>query len=174
MSTSARTAEEIATTTLGPRSLPDLGPQRVGEQLPSAETTLDNGLRVVAVQSGAVPMVELRLTVPFAGADPTHPARAEVLAAALLAGTPGRDRLQVDTELATVGAELSAQVDPEHLSVDGSVLVEGLPVLFDVLADVLTAATYPDREVEGERDRLVERIEVARSQPGVLAREAML
>lgn len=174
MSTSARTAEEIATTTQGPRPLPELGPQRVGEQLPSAEATLDNGLRVVAVQSGAVPMVELRLTVPFAGADPTHPARAEVLAAALLAGTPGRDRLQVDTELAAVGAELSAQVDPEHLSVDGSVLVEGLPVLFDVLADVLTAATYPDREVDGERDRLIERIEVARSQPGVLAREAML
>jgi zinc protease len=174
MTTSARTAEEIATTAQGPRTLPELGVQRVGAELAQAEAVLDNGLRVVAVQSSAVPMVELRLAVPFAGTEAGHAAIAEVLAAALLAGTQRRDRLQVDTELAAVGAELSAGVDPEHLALDGSVLVEGLPVLLDVLGDVLTAASYPDREVDGERDRLVERLEVARSQPGVLAREAML
>lgn len=174
MSTSTRTAEEIAATTQGPRSLPELGAQRVGAELNLDETVLANGLRVVAVQNSAVPMVELRLSVPFAGSGGMHAAEAEVLAAALLAGTARRDRLQVDTELAAVGAELSAVVDPERLALDGSVLVEGLPVLLDVLADVLTGASYPDREVDGERDRLVERLEVARSQPGVLAREAML
>ena len=174
MSTTSRTAEEISTTADGPRALPDLAPQRIGVDLASAETVLDNGLRVLAVQNNSVPMAEVRLTVPFAGTDPTHPARAEVLVAALLAGTQRRDRLSVDTDLAAVGAELSASVDPEHLAVDGSVLVEGLPTLLEVLGDVLTGATYPDSEVDGERDRLMERLEVARSQPGVLAREALL
>ena len=174
MSARTRSAEEIAITPLGPRPLPELGEQRVGTELARAETVLGSGLRVLAVQSNAVPMMELRLVVPFAGTERGHPARAEVLAAALLAGTERRDRLEVDTELAAVGAELSATVDPEHLALDGSVLVDGLPVLLDVLADVLTGASYPDREVDGERDRLVERLEVARSQPGVLAREAWL
>ena len=174
MSDTVRTAEEIASTPQGPRPLPSLGDQRVGAELAQTETVLGNGLRVLAVRSSAVPMAELRLAVPFAGTEAEHPAQAEVLAAALLAGTGRRDRLQIDTDLAAVGAELSAAVDPEHLALDGSVLIEGLPVLLDVLGDVLTAASYPDREVDGERDRLVERLEVARSQPGVLAREALL
>ncbi|WP_127783664.1 pitrilysin family protein [Rhodococcus sp. X156] len=174
MTSPARTAEQIATTALGPRALPELGEQRAAAERAQVETVLDNGLRVLAVQNTSVPMVEIRLGVPFAGSEPTHPARAEVLSAALFAGTDRRDRYQVDTELAAVGADLSAGVDPEHLAVDGSVLAEGLPVLLDVLADVLTGATYPDREVDGERSRLVERLEVARSQPGVLAREALL
>jgi zinc protease len=43
-----------------------------------------------------------------------------------------------------------------------------------VLADVLTSATYPADEVATERDRLVDRIQVAQSQPAHLARVALL
>ena len=45
--------------------------------------------------------------------------------------------------------------------------------MLGVLADVLTAATHPDAEVARERDRLVERITVARAQPRTIAREAL-
>jgi zinc protease len=38
---------------------------------------------------------------------------------------------------------------------------------------VLGEATYPAREVAGERDRLIERLSIARSQPAVLVREAL-
>jgi len=174
-----RTAEQIATTPTGPRALPPLGVQRVGAELASAEAVLDNGLRVLVVQRAGVPMVEARLVIPFAepaGVATTagHRAVAEVLAATLMAGTSTRDRLNIDTELAAVGAELGVSVDPERLVVGGSVLAEGLGVLLDVMADVFTGASYPEHEVDGERDRLVERLEVARSQPGVLAREAVL
>ena len=46
------------------------------------------------------------------------------------------------------------------------------PVL-GLLAELLTDATYPDDRVEGERDRVAERIAIARSQPGVIARTAL-
>ena len=42
-----------------------------------------------------------------------------------------------------------------------------------LLAELLTDATYPDDRVEGERDRVAERIAIARSQPGVIARTAL-
>jgi predicted Zn-dependent peptidase len=42
-----------------------------------------------------------------------------------------------------------------------------------VLAELLTGATYPDDRVEGERDRVAERIGIALSQPGVIARCAL-
>ncbi|CAM00422.1 putative Zn-dependent peptidase [Saccharopolyspora erythraea NRRL 2338] len=168
-----RSAEEIGRTELGPRPLPPLGEPRAGQPSVAVDTVLDNGLRVIAARHGVVPMVELRLRIPFAGDDPMHPARAEVLAETLLTGTARRDRVQVDKDLATVGGELHAGVDPERLSLSGDSLASGLGTLLDVLADALTGAAYTDREVEGERDRLVERIAVARSQPRVIAREEL-
>ena len=168
-----RTAEEIGRTERGPRPLPALGLQRPPTQLDSADTVLPNGLRVIAVQQATAPMVELRLRIPFAGTDETHPARAEVLAATILTGTKNRDRVRVDTDLALVGGELDASVDPEHLSLAGNALASGLGTLLDVLGDALTGAVHSDDEVGRERDRLVERITVALSQPSLIARRAL-
>ncbi len=168
-----RTAEEIGRTEAGPREMPPLGPTR-DVPLPDVEDrTLPNGLRVLAAHRPGVPMVELRLRVPFAGDVPEHSAVAELLSATLLAGTPTRDRVAIDDELAAVGADLGVGVDPERLLISGSGLSEGLADVLGVLADVLTAATHPDNEVARERGRLVERISVARSQPRTIAREAL-
>ncbi|HEX6354849.1 pitrilysin family protein [Actinophytocola sp.] len=171
--TTFRTAAEIGRTELGPRPLPELGEYRPATGSESADTVLDNGLRVIAVHQPTVPMAELRLRIPFAGTDRRHAAIAEVLAATILTGTSRRDRVAMDTDLALVGGELSAGVDPERLSIGGNALASGFDTLLDVLADALTAPAYRDEEVEGERARLVERIAVARSQPSVIAREAL-
>ncbi len=168
-----RTAEEIGRTLAGPRPLPPLGSTREVPLPDVAETTLPNGLRVLAAHRPGIPMVELRLWVPFAGDTPEHPAVAELLAETLLTGTATRDRVTIDDELAAVGADLSVTVDPERLLVSGSGLAAGLPDVLGVLADVLTAATHPDAEVARERERLVERITMARAQPRTIAREAL-
>jgi zinc protease len=172
-STTHRSAEEIGRTELGPRPLPPLGPTRAVPLPDVEERVLPNGLRVLAAHRPGVPMVELRLRVPFAGDEPEHPAVAELLASTLLTGTATRDRVGIDDELAAVGADLGVNVDPERLQIGGSGLADGLPDLLGVLADVLTAATHPDGEVARERDRLVERISVARAQPRTIAREAL-
>jgi zinc protease len=171
--TTHRSAEEIGRTEAGPRPLPPLGATRAVPLPDVEERTLPNGLRVLAAHRPGVPMVELRLRVPFAGDAPEHPAVAELLASTLLTGTSGRDRVGIDDELAAVGADLGVNVDPERLQIGGSGLADGLPDLLGVLADVLTAATHPDTEVGRERDRLVERISVARAQPRTIAREAL-
>lgn len=168
-----RTAEQIGHTELGPRPLPPLGDQRAAAAPGAVDTVLDNGLRVLVVRQPAVPMVELRLRIPFGGEDATHPAPAELLATSLFTGTATRDRVRVDTDLALVGGELAAAVDPERLSIGGSALASGLDRLLDVLAEVLTAPAYAADEVDRERERLVERITMARAQPGVIAREAL-
>jgi zinc protease len=168
-----RSAEQIGRTEGGPRPLPPLGPPRTPTPPPAVDTVLDNGLRVIAVQRSAVPMVELRLRVPFGGTHPTHSARAELLATTMLHGTPRRDRFAIDRVLAAVGGDLAVGADPEHLSVSGSALASGLDVLLEVLGDALTSASYVPAEVARERDRLVEKITVSRAKPGVIAREAL-
>ncbi|MEV0064843.1 pitrilysin family protein [Amycolatopsis sp. NPDC050768] len=168
-----RSAQEIGRTATGPRPLPELGAQRAATDLSHVDTTLSNGLRVLAVRKASVPLVEVRLWIPFAGEDALHPATAEVLAETLLTGTAKRDRVEIDAELALIGGDLGAGVDPERLYLNGSALAEGLPTLLDVLGDVLTGATYGEAEVTRERERLIERIAVSRTQPRTIAREAL-
>jgi zinc protease len=169
-----RTAQEIGRTALGPRPLPPLTQQRAALTPSHSDTVLDNGLRLIVVQRPGVPTVEMRVRLPLAGTHPTHTAHADVLATTLLAGTERRSRAEVDEDLARVGGELHASVDPERLLLSGSSLSTGLDVLLDVLADALTGATYPAAEVGREKERLVERIAMARSQPRTIARLALL
>jgi predicted Zn-dependent peptidase len=153
------------------RVLPELEPP--GElRLPeSAERTLPTGLTVIVVRRPTVPLVEVRLRVPFGRAEL---ASASVLAQTLLSGTETMSNVQIAAELQAMGGALGVSVDPDRLLVSGNGLVTGLDRILEILAQVLTGATYPAEEVTTERERLADRIQVARSQPSHLARVALL
>lgn len=168
-----RTAADIARTSVGRRQIPALIPTRARRRPASSQVVADSGLQITTVRMATTPMVHLRLRIPFGGSSPTHAARAELLAETMLLGTATRDRMQIDTELAAVGGSLTAHVSPQSLKLVGSVLAPGLPVLLDMLADVLTSATYPLAEVRRERDRLVEHLLLASAQPSTIAREKL-
>jgi len=161
-------------TTAAARPVPALGPPRVAELPAVAERTLGNGLRVLVVRRPGVPLAELRLRVPFSGRGVDHVATAQLLGDTLLMGTARRSAGQLAADLQALGGSLSASVDSDKLAFGGSVLQAGLPGLLELLAEVLTSASYPDHEVEGERDRLVQELAIHRSQAGVVAREALL
>ncbi|MEU1586389.1 pitrilysin family protein [Micromonospora sp. NPDC005710] len=165
------TTTTTTTTPVGPRTLPPLGPNRKLKVPKQAERTLPNGLTVIAVRRPAVPLVELRLWVPFGR---VHLARGAMLSQTMLSGTESMTSVQIAAELQKVGGGLSAGVDPDRLLLSGAGLVTGLDRMLELLAEVLTGASYPSDEVATERDRLVDRIQVAQSQPSHLAREALL
>ncbi|MBY8874427.1 insulinase family protein [Micromonospora sp. PLK6-60] len=156
---------------VGVRELPALGPTRQLKVPKQAERTLGNGLTVIAVRRPAVPLVELRLWMPFGRA---HLARGATLAQTILSGTATLTATQIAAELQKVGGGLSAGIDPDRLMLSGAGLVTGLDRMLEILADVLTGATYPADWVQTERERLVDRIQVAQSQPAHLARTALL
>jgi predicted Zn-dependent peptidase len=151
--------------------LPDLQPNRKLTLPRSSERTLPNGLTVIAIRRPAVALVELRLRVPFAKAPL---ARGDVLSQTLFSGTPTRDTVAIAAQLQAVGGALGASTDPDRLLVSGNALASGLPRLLEILADVLEQANYPKGEVVTERERIADRIQVMRSQPGHLARVALL
>jgi predicted Zn-dependent peptidase len=156
---------------------PVVGATRAAKAPASAERTLANGLRVVAVRKPGVPVVEVRTRLPVAAAGGTgaaaHTARMTVLAETILRGTEQRSAVQIAEQLQRVGGALGAGSDADRFSIGGSALSSGLPVLLDVLADVLASPEFPAREVAGERDRLVQDLTIARTQPGVLASAAL-
>jgi zinc protease len=130
-----------------------------------------------AVTRPGVPLVELRLRVPFAAASAraaaTHTARTSVLSGAVLLGTSRHDQTEIAQLLQGHGAELSVSADSDRLLFSTTLLPEGLGAVLGVLAEVLTDAAYPADQVEAERERVAERISIARSQPGVIARTAL-
>ncbi len=162
--------------------IPSVAPPGALKVPPVQERVLSNGLRVLAVRRASVPVVELRLRIPVgppdakgsSGKSGRERAAATLLAETMLTGTETRDRSQLATELQTLGAGLSANIDNDRLALIGSVLAPNLKQLLALLTEVIHSASYPKREVSGERERLVAELAIARSQPAVLAREALL
>lgn len=154
-------------------TVPALTKPRAARSLRSAEAVLDNGLRMTAVRKPGIPLVELRLRVPFLSARAAHPAQSALLADTLLTGAPGRDRAALAAAIQELGASLHASVDPDRLLLSGNVLAPNLGRLVGVLGEVLVAPTFARDEVATERDRLVEKLTIARSRPGVIAAEAL-
>jgi predicted Zn-dependent peptidase len=166
----------MTTTVTGPRELPALEPNRELVVPGSSERTLANGLTVIVIERRSVPLVEVRLRVPFGRAElePPFVARAALLSQTLLSGTADMSTVDIAAALQSVGGALSASVDPDRLLVSGNGLASGLDRILGILSDVVTGATYPENEVVTERSRLIDRIQVARSQPSHLARVALL
>jgi zinc protease len=155
------------------RPVPGLGPAPKVKQPTATERELGNGLRAIAVRRPGVPLVELRLRVPFGGTAASHPARASLLGETMLTGTQRYSQVELAEAVQALGAYLSVSVDADRLLISGAVLRPGLPALLDIVGEIVTAATYPGGEVSLERDRMVENLAVARAQPSVLAREAL-
>nr|WP_240947626.1 pitrilysin family protein [Planosporangium mesophilum] len=151
--------------------MPALGPNRPLKLPKIVEETLPNGLTVMAIRRPAVPLVEVRLRLPFARA---HLARTAVLTQTMLSGADGLTGVEIAAELQKVGGGLNSGADPDRLLLSGNSLTAGLERLLEIMSSVLTGASYPSGEVATERGRLADRIRVALSQPSHLAREALL
>ncbi|MCW2645199.1 MAG: zinc protease [Pseudonocardiales bacterium] len=154
-------------------TVPALTKPRTPKRLTVSERTTESGLRVIAVRKPGVPIVEMRLRLPFASARATHSARSALLSDSMLTGAAGYDRAGLAAAVQALGGDLSVGVDADRLMVAGNVLATNLRPLLGLLATVLNDATYPDDEVATERDRLVEKLSMARSRAGVVASEAL-
>ncbi len=157
-------------------ALPPLVPARASRAPRAVTATLPNGLDLLVVRRPTVPMVEVRLRIPLpasnAGSAASGIARGALMSSSMLFGTHARDQAQLANDLAAVGADLSVSANADRLLLSTAVLRSGLSPVLELLADVLTSASYPSAEVTGERDRLGQRIEMALTQPGVVARMA--
>jgi zinc protease len=153
--------------------VPALTKPRRARKLSVDERTTDSGLHMVAVRKPGVPLVEMRLRIPFLGSGTTHPARAAVLADSLLTGAGPHDRAELASAIQSLGADLSVGVDADRLLFTGNVLAPALRGLLDLLALVLTEPTFAPDEVAREREREIERLSIARSRSAVIAGERL-
>lgn len=136
------------------------------------ERTLRNGLRVVAARRAGVPLVNAMLRIPSAG-KPLTRVKARMLEGSMMLGTSSRSAVQLAGELQALGADLNVHADTDRIVLSGATLTTGLSGFFDIFAEVLCDATYPSREVAGEKERVRSDLAYMRSRPGARADEAM-
>jgi predicted Zn-dependent peptidase len=146
-------------------------------QVPSPrERVLANGLSVWAVRRPGIPLVQLRMVVPTSRArvPPSDRATQRLLARTLLAGTERRAQVDIAAFLQGIGGGLAAGADAEDFSLSGSALATDLVPLLGLVREVLDEATFPEAEVVTERQRVQQELAMAASQPGTIARTAVI
>ncbi|GLX05630.1 pitrilysin family protein [Microbispora sp. NBRC 16548] len=155
------------------RLLPAFGPERPFRMPETVDAVLSNGLRVLAVRSPSVPLVEVRVRLPLPAPEPGLNAAAQILCSLLLRRTAGRTPEAIDDAMGRAGASLHCATDERWLGVYGSTTAAGLHMVLDVLMEALVSPSHDDADLAVARRRLVEKIRVTRAQPRVLAREAL-
>jgi zinc protease len=153
--------------------VPALTKPRTAKGLRGTEAVLDNGLNVLAIRKPGVPLVEVRLRLPFLSPKPAHPAQATLLGETMLTGAAGLDRSALASTIQALGGDVSASVDADRLIVSANVLATNLRKLLDVVASVLVEPAYDPAEVATEKARVVEKLTIARARPSVVASEAL-
>lgn len=153
--------------------LPPLAPFAAPRPFDQHAGIADNGLRIYAIRQAAAPLVTVQLDIPFGVDSPEQTGVAELLAATLCTGTSDLDRSRIEDELALVGGALRCSVNPERLTLSVTVLADGLASTLAIIAQCLGDARYPESELVRERTRLTERVKLAYSTPGLLARQLM-
>jgi zinc protease len=117
---------------------------------------LSNGITILVYENPHAHSVVLS-GMMHGGAIHETPAQnglASMTATALMRGTHTRDFDTIHSTLEDIGADLGVGSGTHHVSFGGKALAEDLPVLVELLNDVLRNPSFPERQIErlrGER-----------------------
>jgi zinc protease len=136
---------------------------------------LPNGLKVVAIERHALPLLTLRLVVKSgAESDPaTLPGTAQLVSALLTEGTSTRTASQISEAIDSIGGLVDAGAgwDESYLSL--SVLNDHEELAFDLLSDMVMHPSFTPAEVERKRKQTLSGLEVVREDPDYVADAAL-
>lgn len=136
------------------------------------EKTLKNGLRVIVIERGEVPLAAAQLLVKTGGeADPAELAGLANLTADLLTeGTATRTAPQIAEAVEMLGGSIESGGLWDASAARVSVMSEKLDPAMAILADIVRNPSFKDEEIERQRQQLLDQLSVDMSNPGRLAR----
>ena len=137
-------------------------------------TVLPGGLRVVTEFLPAVRSVALGIWVGVGSRDEdhAHAGATHYLEHLLFKGTRRRTALEISAEMDAVGGEMNAFTAKEYTCYYARVLDEDLPLAVDVLSDMVTSSLITPKDVDAERNVVLEEIAMNEDDPSDTAHEA--
>ncbi|MBV9669559.1 MAG: insulinase family protein [Acidobacteriales bacterium] len=136
---------------------------------------LPNGLEIVTAEDNRFPLTTFELAF-MAGSkfDPADlPGLSDSVAALINQGTATRSAQQIAELSADLGGRISATSIPDTLTISGSCLSENVKRFIDLLADVARKASFPEDEVQLQKQNRLQQLRAERSDPAFLGRETV-
>jgi zinc protease len=136
------------------------------------EKTLKNGLRVIVIERGEVPLASVQLLVKTGGeADPPELGGLANLTAGLLTeGTTTRTAPQIAEAVEALGGYIESGGLWDASAARTGVMSTKLDPAMAILADIVRNPAFKDEEIERQRQQLLDQLAVDMSNPGRLAR----
>src|ERR1700753_23093 len=137
-------------------------------------TVLPGGLRIVTEFLPAVRSVALGIWVGVGSRDEdvTHEGATHYLEHLLFKGTGRRSALDISAEMDAVGGEMNAFTAKEYTCYYARVLDADLPLAVDVLSDMVTSSLITPKDVDAERNVVLEEIAMNDDDPSDTVHEA--
>ena len=134
-------------------------------------SVLDNGVVLLTSEQKALPIVSIEMLMDSGSRyDPLNDEGVANLTARLLTyGTKRRSALQISETLDFIGASLSASCGQDLASVSLNILKKDLPTGLELLADVLTSSTFPQEEIDRQKQSVIASIRAREESPGDIA-----
>ncbi len=137
-------------------------------------TILPGGLRVVTESLPAVRSVALGIWVGVGSRDEdlSHAGATHYLEHLLFKGTSRRTALEISAEMDAAGGEMNAFTAKEYTCYYARVLDADLPLAVDVLSDMVTSSLIAPKDVDAERNVVLEEIAMNEDDPSDTVHEA--
>ena len=132
---------------------------------------LGNGLVLLTSEQRTLPMVSIELLIDagarYDGAN--REGLANLTARLLTYGTNKRSALQISDALDFVGASLSTGCGDDLATISMTILKKDLAMGLDLLAEILTGATFPQAEIERQKQSVIASLQAREEDPGDIA-----
>ncbi len=134
-----------------------------------------NGLKIYAARVPRVPLATLELVFPAGGHwdPPGLPGLATLSSSLIDEGTTGSSSLEIARRAEDLGGYLASYAEWDYGAVEVGLLSSELVPAFDLLTEVATAPTFPEREIERLKKLRTTELERRRFEPGTLADEQL-
>jgi zinc protease len=143
----------------------------VAAALTATRTVLDNGLVLLTSEQKSLPIVSIELLMDAGSRydTPKQHGVANLTAKLLTYGTERRSAVQINETLDFIGANLSAQCGKDLASVSMTLLKKDLDAGLELLAEILTRASFPPEEIERQKQAVIALIKAREENPGDIA-----
>jgi len=137
-------------------------------------TVLNNGMVLLTSEQRALPMVAIELTIDAGSRhEAAHQAGLANLTAKLLTyGTKKRSALQISEALDFIGASLATGAGENVASISMTILKKDLGTGLELLAEILTSSTFPQDEIDRQKQAVIASIKAQEEDPGAVAGRA--
>lgn len=155
--------------------VPALAPEREVIWPKRTRAQLSNGLQIILAESHSIPKFHGQV-IFFSGnaaAADRAPGLAEMTATVVRTGTQKRASRQLEEDLRSIGADLSADAGSDISSISFAGLSEFAEPLLGQVQELAREASFPEGEFERERRQKLEEVKLNRTQPSFLASERL-